>query len=58
MGEMDRWCPECGGIDHTEIDECPHLTAKEKKIWKKAEKRGYNNGYRDAYYARSNDKGK
>lgn len=46
---MDKHCPECGGVDHTRINECPHLTEKEKNIWAKARNHGYKLGYDSGY---------
>ena len=46
---MDKHCPECGGVDHTKITECPHLTPKELKLWEKARKYGHETGYMAGY---------
>ena len=46
---MSKHCPECGGVDHNRVDECPHLTDREKKLWKKAHKKGYKTGYEVGY---------
>jgi hypothetical protein len=46
---MDNFCPECGGVDHTSISECPHLTDREKRLWEKASKYGYKLGYNSGY---------
>ncbi len=46
---MNNYCPECGRVDHFRVEECPHLTDKEKKLWEKAHKRGYKTGYYVGY---------
>lgn len=46
---MSNYCPECHGVDHTEIKECPHLTIKEKMIWVKAQKYGHKTGWKLGY---------
>ncbi len=46
---MNKHCPECGGVDHIEADECPHLTKREKVLWQKAYAHGYTMGYKVGY---------